>query len=132
LVLGFPLFLGGRQPLAVGVASLGVLGLLGLTLRERHRRSAPHVPGATALAVFVGLALVTTLPLPPTLLRLLSSSTAEMYATVLPGWPGGGGWSSWRSLAIDPYGVWVELGRLSIGLGLFGVVVGYPWGDENV
>ncbi len=132
LVLGLPLFLGGREPLAIAVASLAVLAMLGLALRERRQRSAPHVPGTAALAVFVGLALVTTLPLPPALLRLLSPSTAELYATVLPGWPGGGGWSTWRSLAIDPYGVWMELGRLSIGLGVFAVVVGYPWGDESM
>jgi tetratricopeptide (TPR) repeat protein len=131
LVLGLPLFLGGRQPLAAAMSSLAVLGLLGLTLRERRRRSAPHVPGAAALAVFVGLALLTTLPLPPAFLRLLSPATAQLYASVLPGWPGGGGWSVWRPLAIDPYGVWMELGRLAIGLGVFAVVVGYPWGDER-
>lgn len=131
LVLGLPLFLGGRQPIAAGVASCTVLALLALTLRERSRRSAPQVPGVGALIAFVALALVTTLPLPPALLRVLSPSTAELYGTVLPGWPGGGGWSTWRSLAIDPYGVWVELGRLSVGLGMFAVVVGYPWGDDN-
>jgi len=48
---------------------------------------------------------------------------------MLPSWPHGGGWSAWRSLAIDPYAVWVELGHLSIGLGVFAVIVAYPWQD---
>src|SRR5207237_925154 len=37
LVLGLPLFLGGRQTLAGASASLVVLGLLAVTLRERRR-----------------------------------------------------------------------------------------------
>ena len=78
LVLGLPLFLGGRQVIAVFVSTLVVLALLALTLRERSRRSASARTGLGALIAFVGLALLTTLPLPPVLLRLLSPATAEL------------------------------------------------------
>src|SRR5438093_3232879 len=46
---------------------------------------------------------------------------------MLPGWPGECGWTVWRSLAYDPYAVWLEVSRFSIGLGAFAVVVAYPW-----
>src|SRR5581483_755366 len=130
LVFGLPLFLGGRQPTAVAAASLVVLVLLALTLRERRRRGeAPHAPGIAALAGFAVLALVTTLPLPPALLRVLTPTATRLYTDMLPGWPGAGDWSIWRSVAIDPYGVWTELGRVSIALGVFAVVVAYPWAE---
>ena len=129
LVLGLPLFLGGRQVAAAGCASVVVLVLLGVTLHERRRMgAAPAAPGLTALAAFVVLALATTVPLPPAVLRLLAPASARLYAGMLPGWPGGGGWSVWRPLAMDPYAVWAELGRFSIALGVFAVLVAYPWG----
>ena len=128
LVLGLPLCLGGRQPWAVAVAAAAVLVMLAVTIRERHRRgSASHPPGVAALVALLGLALGTTLPLPPGLLRLIAPATARLYAEMLPGWPGNGGWTIWRPLAIDPYGVWAELTRFSIGLGAFLVIVAYPW-----
>src|SRR2546430_534089 len=46
---------------------------------------------------------------------------------MLPGWPGEGGWTVWRSLAYGPYAVWLEVSRFSIGLAAFAVVVAYPW-----
>src|SRR5207253_2957335 len=59
LVLGLPLFLGGRQTLAAASASLVVLGLLAVTLRERRRvDGALSAPGIAALAAFGVLALV--------------------------------------------------------------------------
>jgi O-antigen ligase/tetratricopeptide (TPR) repeat protein len=130
LVLGLPLFLGGRQPAAVAAGAATVLVLLAVTLRERRRRGdAPHAPGIAALAAFVALALASTVPLPPALLRVLTPAAADLYARMLPGWPGGGEWSVWRALAIDPYAVWGELTHLSIGFGVFAVVVAYPWAD---
>ncbi len=130
LVLGLPLFLGGRQSAAVTVAALVVVALLVVTLRERRRREAPHAPGVTALAAFTALGLATTVPLPPAVLSVLAPAASRLYAATLPGWPGGGGWSVWRSLAIDPYAVWTELRRFSIGFGAFAVLVAYPW-DES-
>ena len=128
LVLGLPLFLGGRQPWALAAAAAVVLVLLAVTIRERRRRgTAPYPPGIAALVVLVGLALATTVPLSPAVLRLLAPATARLYAEMLPGWPGNGGWTVWRPLAIDSYGVWAELSRFSIGLGAFLVTVAYPW-----
>jgi len=127
-VVGLPLFLGGRQPWAVAAGSAVILLLLAVTIRERRRRgAAPYPPGIAALVGLVGLALATTLPLPPTVLRLLAPATARLYTEMLPGWPGNAGWTVWRPLAIDPYGVWAELSRFSIGLGAFLVTVAYPW-----
>ena len=132
LVLGLPLFLGGRQAGAAACASVVVLVLLGITLRERRRAdAAPAAPGLTALAAFVVLALATTVPLPPDLLARLEPASARLYGGMLPGWPGGGGWSTWRAVAFDPYAVWTELGRLAIACGVFAVLVGYPWGGAR-
>src|SRR5207247_1222131 len=76
-VVGLPLFLGGRQPWAVAAGSAVILLLLAVTIRERRRRgAAPYPPGIAALVGLVGLALATTLPLPPTVLRLLAPATA--------------------------------------------------------
>ena len=82
------------------------------------------------LAAFVGLGLITVLPLPPSLLDWLAPATAQLYRDVLPGWPGGGGWSTWRSLAVDPYAVCTTLSTLAVGFGVYLVLAGYPWGDE--
>src|SRR5436309_11752610 len=128
LVVGLPLCLGGHQPWAVAVSSAVVLVLLAVTIRARRRRAvAPHPPGIVALAGLVALAMATTLSLPPAMLGLVAPATAHLYAEMLPGWPGSGGWTVWRPLAIDSYGVWAELSRLSIGLGAFLVTVAYPW-----
>src|SRR2546425_9265699 len=118
----------GRPGWVTASASAVVLVLLGLTIRERGRRGAgSRVPGARALLTFVALALATTIPLPPFLLRLLASVTARLYTDMLPGWPGAGGWTTWRPLAIDPYAAGVEISRLSIGIGAFGIITAYPW-----
>ncbi len=128
LVLGLPLFLGGRQPWALAAASAVVLVLLAVTIRERRRRgTAPYPPGIKTLVLLIGLALATTLPLTPAVLRLIAPATARLYAEMLPGWPGNGGWTVSRPLAIDPYAVWAELSRFSIGLGAFLVTIAYPW-----
>src|SRR5207247_573020 len=112
LVVGLPLFLGGRQPLAVAAGSAVILLLLAVTIRERRRRgAAPYPPGIAALVGLVGLALATTLPLPPAVLRLIAPATARLYTEMLPGWPGSGGWTVWRPIAIDTYGVWAEISR---------------------
>ena len=127
LALGLPL-LAHDVPWLLWPACLLAVGLLAVTTHERRRRSgSPYAPGVAWLGAFVGLALATTVPLPPRLLRLLAPATAELYGRALPGWPDAGGWAPWRSLAVDPYGVWLELLRLSLGLGTFAVVVGYPW-----
>jgi len=127
LALGLPL-LAPEVPWLLRPVCLAALGLLAVAAYERGQRSgSPHAPGVAWLAAFVLLALATTVPLPPQALELLAPSTAELYGRALPGWPEAGGWSAWRSLAVDPYGVCVELVRLSPALAVFGVVVGYPW-----
>jgi O-antigen ligase/tetratricopeptide (TPR) repeat protein len=132
LLLALPLFLGGHQPLAVFAAGVLVVALLVVTARARREASdAPHAPGVAALGAFVVLALATTLPLPPALLSALSPALARLTAALLPGWPDGGGWSVWRPLAMDSYGVTTELVRIAIGLGAFAVIVAYPWRSEG-
>ncbi|MBY0279857.1 hypothetical protein K2Z84_31360, partial [Candidatus Binatia bacterium] len=131
LVLGLPLFLGGRHPLGVTLGLGTVLSLLAWTCRERARRPSPPAPvGTVALAAFVTLGLLTTVPLPPALLSVLSPRAYELYRDMLPGWPGAGGWDVWRPLALDAHGVWVELCKIGIGLGAFVVLVSYPWTSE--
>ncbi|MFM8409948.1 MAG: hypothetical protein ACKOCT_06695, partial [Alphaproteobacteria bacterium] len=128
LVLGLPLFLGGRQTIGVALGAGLVLVLLALTIRERWRRAdRPRVPGLWALAAFVAFVLASTVPLPPWLLERLSPATWKLYADVLPGWPDGGGWTSWRPLALSAYDAWDSLSRISIGLGTFAVIVSFPW-----
>src|SRR5438477_99345 len=79
LVLGLPLFLGGRQPWALAAAAAVVLVLLAVTIRERRRRgTAPYPPGIAVLVVLVGLALATTVPLTPAVLRLLAPARARI------------------------------------------------------
>jgi O-antigen ligase/tetratricopeptide (TPR) repeat protein len=132
LVLVVPLLLGGRHPAAVALTAPVVLVTLAVTIRERRRRGERTVaPGVAMLATFVGLALATALPLPPLLLDALAPAAARLYRDALPGWPGAGDWTTWRSLALDPYGVFVELGRFSIGFGVFAVVVAYPWQSHD-
>jgi hypothetical protein len=122
LLLGLPLVRGGNAPAAVVLAWPLVTALLALTIRAGGR-----APGVGALAAFAGLALATTVPLPPLALRVLSPATARLYAEMLPGWPGDGSWSVWRPLALDPWGVWAEVSRLGVAFGAFAVAVGYPW-----
>src|SRR5262249_24179608 len=130
--VGFPLFLGGRHPWGIALAFPTILVLLGITVRERHRLGiGARVPGLLPLAVFVAFASATTVPLPPALLRLLAPSAARLSAETLPGWPGGGGWTLWRTIALDPYAVSVELVRFSIGIGAFAVILAYPWDGED-
>src|SRR5262249_55603387 len=106
--------------------------LLVLTLRaERRSGGDVHAPGLAALAAFCLLALATTLPLPPWLLGLLTPATERLYGDMLPGWPTAEAWTSWRSLAIDPYAVWREVGRLSIAFAVFAVIVAYPWKSDG-
>jgi len=132
LVLVLPLLLGGRHPWTVGLTTPFVLVALAVTIRERRRRGErAGAPGVAMLAAFVGLALVATVPLPPRLLDALAPATAQLYRDALPGWPGAADWTAWRSLALDPYGVLVELGRLSIGFAVFAVVVAFPWQSDD-
>jgi O-antigen ligase len=130
-VLALPLFLGGRQPVGLVTAWLVISVLLVITIRARRHAGRPAVPGTAVLAAFVGLGLITALPLPPTLLDWLAPATAQLYRDVLPGWPGGGGWSAWRSLAVDPYAVCTTLSTLAVGFGAYLVLAGYPWGDDD-
>ena len=132
LILVLPLLLGGRHPWTVALAAPVVLVALAVTIRERRRRGErAGAPGVAMLAAFVGLALAMTLPLPPRLLDALAPATARLYRDALPGWPGAAEWTAWRSLALDPYGVLVELGRLSIGFAFFAVVVAFPWQSDD-
>jgi hypothetical protein len=130
VVLVLPLFLGGRHPAGLIPAWIVIIALLACTLAERRRAASPFPIGVAALAGFFALGLATALPLPPIVLKSLSPATFQLYADMLPGWPGGGGWTTWRSLALDPFAVWVELSKLAVGLGPYVVLVAYPWGDE--
>lgn len=128
LVILMPLLLGGRHPLAMPVSLAAALGLLLTTLwARREAGGGPAATGVAALAAFVGLALVTTIPLPPALFALLSPSAARLTSEMLPGWPDAGTFSRWRPLALDAYAVFVELGRLALGLAAFATIVAYPW-----
>lgn len=131
VVLGLPLFLGGRQPAALTVAWTVVMALLLVTLHERRHAGRPTPPGAWWLVAFMALGLFTAMPLPPWLIERLAPATAALYRDVLPGWPEGGGWTVWRSLAWDPYAVWWQLSTLAVGLGAYVVLAGYPWGDDQ-
>src|SRR5262245_8290584 len=106
------------------------MALLGLTLHERRRAGHPLPPGAGFVAAFVTLALATSLPVPPAWIARLAPATFDLYREVLPGWPDGGGWSTWRSLALDPYAVWWQLSRFGVGLAAYLVLVAWPWGDD--
>jgi O-antigen ligase len=126
LMLGLPLLSGGNHPWALALACPLVLALLAVTLAERRRwGGGPPGTGLALLAGFVGLALATTIPLPPTWLARLAPATARLYTDML-GWSGDGE-ATWRPLALDPYGVWVEVSRLGIGFAVFAVLVAYPW-----
>jgi len=128
LVLALPLFLGGRQGLGVALASATVLALGAVTLLARRRRgSGARVPGAAALAAFALLALLSVVPLPPAILEALSPATAKLYRDVLPGWPGAGGWSLRRPIALSTFDVATTLNRFSIALGAFVVLLAFPW-----
>jgi hypothetical protein len=128
LILALPLFLGGRQTMIAAAAGVIVLALLIVTMIERRRRAqGPEASVLLALAAFLLLAVLTTLPLPPKMLEWLSPATARLYAQALPGWPGEGGWTVWRPLAISPWDVMSTLGRISIGIGAFAVIVAFPW-----
>jgi O-antigen ligase len=129
-ILLLPLFLGGRQPAVLGAAWIVMAALIAVTLVERRRAGRPTTPGAWALATFLALGLFTALPLPPAIIERLAPATAQLYRDVLPGWPGDGGWTAWRSLALDPFAVWAQLSTLAVGFGAYLVLVGYPWGDE--
>ncbi len=128
LLVAVPLLLGGRHPLAMPLSLAASLALLAATLHARRQAGGgPAATGVAALAAFVALALVTTIPLPPALFALLSPSAAHLTAAMLPGWPTSGVFSAWRPLALDAYAVWVELGRLALGFAVFATVIAYPW-----
>lgn len=128
LLVGMPLLLGGRHPVAATVGPLAALALLAATLQARRRAGGgPAAVGVGALAAFAALAFATTVPLPPALFTLLSPSAARLTAAMLPGWPDAGAFSRWRPLALDAYAVWVELGRLALGFAVFTTIVAYPW-----
>ena len=133
LILGMPLLLGGRHSWALPFAYPAVLALLVATLRERRRVGEySATPGVAALAAFVVLGMATTVALPPGLLRVVAPAAARLYGDMLPGWPEGGGWTVRRAIALDPYGVWLELGRLSLSFAVFAVIVAYPWRTVEV
>ncbi|MCC6765095.1 MAG: O-antigen ligase family protein [Deltaproteobacteria bacterium] len=133
LLLAVPLLLGGRHPLATPVSLVAALGLLAVTLHARREAGGGPAPtGVAALAAFVGLALATTVPLPPVIFALVSPSAARLTAEMLPGWPDAGAFSRWRPLALDAYAVWAELGRLALGLAVFTTIVAYPWRAEGL
>jgi tetratricopeptide (TPR) repeat protein len=128
LVVATPLLLGGAPPATLFLTAPLALAALALTVRARRQRGeVPHAPGLGALVAFVALALLTTVPLPPALLDALAPATAATYRAVLPGWPGGGQWSAWRPLALDPDAVRLALARLAPAFATFAALVAYPW-----
>src|SRR5439155_544806 len=113
--------LGGRPPWTLFFAWPPTFVLLAITLRERRRRGGGPAPGIGALAGFVALALGTTVPLPPALLRLLSTATARLYAEMLPGWPGEG--ASGAFINANHFAAWLEM-VIPAGLAYLVAVVG--------
>src|SRR5262249_8067001 len=104
LLIGLTLLVGGVHPSTSTVACPVVFALLAVTIRQRRRRGGgPLAPGLPALAAFIALALLTTVPLPPWILHWLSPRTVELYAPMLPGWPGAGGWPVLRPLPTAPH-----------------------------
>lgn len=127
LLLVLPLAHGGNHPWTVFLAAPVVSALLVLTLQARRHRGGPPTPGLSWLAAFAALALFTTLPVPPWLGALLSPTATSWNERVLLGDAA----SHWRALALDPFAVWSELARLSIGFGAFAVTAAYPWPSET-
>ncbi|MFN8543928.1 MAG: hypothetical protein U0807_06970 [Candidatus Binatia bacterium] len=110
-----------RPAVVLGAAAL-VTVLVAATARERYRQGGgPPAHGVGVLAAFVGIVVLTTLPLPPLLLRTLDHGTAGLFAATAPEWP------AWYPLALDPWAPWPSLATLVSAVGLFAVLVAYPW-----
>jgi O-antigen ligase/tetratricopeptide (TPR) repeat protein len=130
LVVGVPLLLGGVHDGTLGLACPVVFALLAATVWRRWQLGTTDgAPGVAALAAFVLVGLLTTLPLPPLVLAWIAPGAEALFRANLPGWPESGGWAPWRPTALEPFAVSVELLRFAIGFGAFAVIVAYPWAE---
>ncbi|MCW5889155.1 MAG: O-antigen ligase family protein [bacterium] len=130
LVVVVPLLLGGVHERTLQLACPIVLALLAATVWRRWQLGTTDgAPGVAALAAFVLLGVLTTLPLPPLVLGWLAPGAEALFRANLPGWPDAGGWAAWRATALEPFAVSVELLRFAIGFGTFAVIVAYPWSE---
>lgn len=107
LIVGTPFAIGSAPPRAYAIMEAAIFGLVivwmlkiigmryqGLGLRqetpENLKPNTQHLtPGRQALPLllFIGLVLCQLMPLPPTLLRLISPGTFEFYSQIFFGWP---------------------------------------------
>lgn len=132
LVVGVPLLLGGVHESTLRLACPVVFALLAATVWRRWQLGTTDAaPGVAALAAFVLLGVLTTLPLPPLLLGWLAPGADALFRANLPGWPDAGGWAAWRPAALEPFAASVELLRFAIGFGAFAVIVAYPWSETG-
>lgn len=130
LVVGVPLLLGGVHESTLQLACPVVFALLAATVWRRWQLGTTDpAPGVAALAAFVLLGVLTTLPLPPLVLGWIAPGAEALFRQNLPGWPEAGGWAPWRATALEPFAVSVELLRFAIGFGAFAVIVAYPWSE---
>jgi len=97
-------------------------------------------------AIVLGLWLLFTIvPLPPSLVRILSPATYRLLADTLPGWPLRPGYAdiagasaagllpvTWRPLALSPFLAHAELLRYLAYVIAFLVVAYYPWRSDAV
>ena len=103
LLVFTPLCFGSVHPWAYGLMEQTIFGLAALwmvrallggrLLRDGGRSAARIV--AVPIAVVLALLAFETMPLPPTLLRVLSPRAYKLYERALPGWPGA---ASYRGL----------------------------------
>lgn len=94
LLVFTPLALGAVHFWSIALAELIVVGLAFVWLLEMFfssSRSALSVPkgrlASLPFLLFFGLILFQWMPLPPSVLRLISPGTHELYQQTLPGWP---------------------------------------------
>jgi O-antigen ligase len=107
--------------------------------------SAFRSPSSLTAIVLGSWVLFTIVPLPPSLMRLLSPATYRLLADMLPGWPHTPGYAdiagvsaagllpvTWRPLALSPFLARAELLRSLAYVVAFLVVAYYPWRSDAV
>ena len=133
LVTAMPLALGGRETWAQAGAAGIAAALLCLWLYKTTCLEGPTTPRAVRaplalLLAFSGLVLLQTIPLPSAALATVSPRAHELFTTLLPGWPDGGGWRALRPLALEPFAAQAGLLRFGPAFAVFAILAAYPWG----
>jgi len=124
-----------------GVFALVVVWMGKLLIGGGEENTSLRTLGLSLLA-FLGMVLFQLVPLPPSVLRLLSPATYDLYAHSLPGWPAqipyaalrelpayGSWWaipSVWRPLSIAPAQTSVDALKFCAYGGFFFLVLLYP------